>query len=364
MADLGDNFLQGYFKTMEMRQNMVNRQTQASQFAQEMDLRRQEFAAKQASDAQETQYKQSLLANSLSQQKRQNDKDDLAQNLDLMKGMASGQLREATPANPMATPQILPGQAPGQIQTDQSQAMSQPPTIQIAGHNVRPATPEEMQTQNFALQMGDAKAKAAGAAAEKVQGLQDSLAWIDKNAPDSAFAKGKPGRDALAAHMLTGYVPPQEAEHSPENGYGAEIQNYMSTMFDSNKSAADKQQAKTRLDMHTRLITPYLKLKNEAALGRLGLDQGKIAGEKSDFDEVLQEAQARLRPGASNEEKDTAVTMATLKVNAGRPATRKLDPAVIKKVQETVLGKNDAKNAAEDPIKQMMADELKKSLNK
>lgn len=218
MADLGDNFLQGYFKTMEMRQNMVNRQTQAQQFAQEMQLRQQEAGQRQAQfQAQQNQWA-SELKDKESLRSEQSRKEQLSEKMDLARGLASGQFRlPSAPGNPNLMPQMtdqaaapagsqiqrVPG-APGQpaqiqflpqqssptmIPTNIPQQEPQAPTFEMAGQQVRLSSPEEISQRKVAEQRAEAVSRAS-AGADAYSAFEAQAARLGIPAP-SEDTKGR-----------------------------------------------------------------------------------------------------------------------------------------------------------------------------
>lgn len=206
MADPGADFLNGYFRTMDMRQRMMEQQVQQKQFQQTLALHQQNQALEsQRFKAQQDQWTEALK-DKASLRAEQQQKEQLAEKMDLAKGIASGQFRLApAQTNPMDVPQMQPGSKPGQIVTDQTQSMQAAPSFQLGGANVRLASPEEL-SQDKTNQKRAEAAQNADFGASQYQNYLDhnkrlGLPEPDKDVKSQIFAYFGAGGGAPGTEM-------------------------------------------------------------------------------------------------------------------------------------------------------------------
>ena len=170
--DLGRNFLDAFFKTKELRQQNIYKQTLSQQFAQEMQLRQQELQQRIAEHGAQQKYWQDIIQNRDSQQAEAKRKEDAAEQFNAAKGVASGEMKPVVPPG-QQIPQLIgstPG--PGGVPVLQTPGPNTSPSFSYGGGQYQFSSPEELMARKNAEKVAE-QAGLAQEGAERFKAFQD-----------------------------------------------------------------------------------------------------------------------------------------------------------------------------------------------
>lgn len=270
--DLGQDFLNGYFAMNAKRQNQQNFQQELQmrkdQFAQTMQLNQQKFGLEQQQQQHENDYRDQTLKLLQGTQQREQEKDSLAGQLQVLGLRHSGAITDAAPAS-----LNLPEGMPGPQTTDKLVA---PGSMNLGGQYVRAITPEE--TAEFQGKLQNAAQQAADN--QKRQELQDNLDWMNKTFPGQL---SKDTQAMLSMHVLTGRPIQEPKNENYEEAASKAVDNWLPHPTDPNLTRVK--------DFRIKLYNEALKTKEAVANTRLGNAQqtdNKLNNDTAEFEARLQ----------------------------------------------------------------------------
>ena len=197
--DLGADFLRGYFGMAEMRQNRLNQQATAQQWAQDMQLKQQQYAlsskvadARIAADQSESDWRDAQTSHQTAIEKQNAANETAKNNLAAIGLIHSG-----------AATQVQPGAqipVPGMPGMNIPQGMTQPGVTRVGNQWLRAATPQESAQSAFTQKQAEEEQNNL----QKISIAHKTVTDMASRYPKSNFAQDDDMQQDLFQHMVTG----------------------------------------------------------------------------------------------------------------------------------------------------------------
>lgn len=336
--DLGADFLKGYFGMQERRQAQIDRSDRAQEFAQQMQLRQQEFGLQQQKLAEEIkqhaaegEWRDAQSKHQQLLEQHQKFADDWNRTL---KGFELQSTGAATPVAPKDLkyngPTVpvpgLPGmQVPA---SNQYQTAEGGNAVSFGGGQfLRPIQPQERAASQFAQAQQQEDIAARGKAERAMSNINDMIAQF----PDSDLAKNDDFRQQTYSHMAFGT--PMEKNETWDNFETKETTNWLKSQGSSDPTVRAKGAARwnTAFPIIHKINTDRAGVGAAITAGHKDAEDRRLA---NDAAEVQDRVSSMIKPDASDSDRNNAVNTATVMINRERKAAGKeaLSPEAVTKV--------------------------------